>query len=191
MDFDTIKKNKPQLTDYTYLQKVIETKNSQKPEIIEPTLIEKITKKIKNSIYTFIENNLFSITIAFIIICFLIYRFIIYGIIKKAKPKPTERQCVVTNYIPMDINIPIGTESKKKHKKKYKNELPIIDENATFDDQCNDDNQQLLNITNDRSLTSDTKNLQIINSSPYAPYNLRDSNGFYSWNQNNSFNLLN
>lgn len=193
MEFESIKKNKPKLTDYAYLQKIVEIKNSQTPVIIEPTLIEKIIKKIKNNIYTFIENNLFAIIIAFIIVCFLIYRFIIYRSIKNAKP--VKKSYVEMDCIPMNINTSIKLEKesekesekkqKKKHNKKYKNKLSIIHENETPNEQ------DLLNITNDRSLTGDTKNLQIINSSSYAPYNLRDLGGLYSWNQNNNFNLLN
>ena len=84
MDFDSIKKDKPRLTDYIYLQKVIDSK---KPEIIipaEPTLIDKVYDKCKNSFFQFIEKNLFIIFIVIIIFCLLIYRYYQYQTIKNS-----------------------------------------------------------------------------------------------------------
>ena len=81
MDFDTIKKNKPKLTDYKFLQKIIENKK-QEIIIYEPTLIDKMCDKIKNSFYLFIENNIFILSIIMFIIILLIYRYFQYQNIK-------------------------------------------------------------------------------------------------------------
>jgi hypothetical protein len=82
MEFDSIKKNKPQLTDYTYLQKVIESKKPVIVEPIEPTLIDKVCDKVKSSFYCFVENNIFIIFLFVIMVSLLIYRYYQYQSIK-------------------------------------------------------------------------------------------------------------
>jgi hypothetical protein len=83
MEFDSIKKNKPKLTDFAYIKKIVEEQQQQQPqiqpiEIKEPTLFEKIFLKIKNNILYFIENNFIMIFIIIVIICLLIYRYYQY-----------------------------------------------------------------------------------------------------------------
>ena len=75
MNFDSIKKNKPILIDYNYLN------NYKKPQInidIEPTIYDKIITKIKLNTYLFIENNIYIIVALIILIILLIYRYIQY-----------------------------------------------------------------------------------------------------------------
>lgn len=77
MSFNLAKKNRPQLTDYSYLQKIIENKKVEET-IVEPSLFTKIYEKIKANFYKFIEDNIFYTFILVCIICFLIYRYLGY-----------------------------------------------------------------------------------------------------------------
>lgn len=77
MSFNLAKKNRPQLTDYNYLQKIVENKKVEET-IVEPSLFGKIYEKIKSNFYKFIEDNIFYTFIFVCIICFLIYRYLQY-----------------------------------------------------------------------------------------------------------------
>jgi hypothetical protein len=83
MDFDLIKKNRPNLTDHSFLQKIIENKKVPTPlEPTEPTLIQKTYLKLKNGLYNWVENNMFIIFVVCFIIALLIYRYFQYQSLK-------------------------------------------------------------------------------------------------------------
>jgi len=239
MDFDLIKKNKPQLTDYTYLQKVIESKKPVVPEKTEPTLIAKIVEKTKSTFFDFIENNIFIIFIVFVIIFLLIYRYFQYKSIKNKLL--AEQPYYGVNYESPYLNLysrdedhvsehfnqpennfkeskPKKIRKIKKTKKMKKVKTKEIDEtqnnqkdvgteikfqnqyyqnNFTYPDNYNEQHNEcvphLLNMTNDRSLTisnpDNMSNLQIINSSSYAPHNLHNLNELHPWRENQNYNL--
>jgi hypothetical protein len=195
MDFDTIKKNRPHLTDYAFIQKVVETNNIQQPvqPPSEPSLLDRITIKAKNSFYAFIENNLFIITIFIILLCFLIYRFIYHR-----SSKPTQEY--ESPYFTPKFTVPpeqfanLGRKKKQKQKQKHKyNEhqndqmIPIVKEiknQSITQDEIDDEMPKILNITKDRMFAKKKENLALINSSSYAPSNLQNLGNYYSWNKN-------
>jgi hypothetical protein len=77
MSFNLAKKNRPQLTDYNFLQKIVENKKVEE-KIVEQSLFGKIYEKIQSNFYKFIEDNIFYTFIFVCIICFLIYRYLQY-----------------------------------------------------------------------------------------------------------------
>ena len=257
MDFDLIKKNRPNLTDHTFLQKIIENKKVPIPvESIEPSLIQKIYTKTKNGLYNWVENNIVIICVICFIIALLIYRYYHYQSIKNQllndqsyygynyqspylnqyMPEITEEHFDTDliepkepsiNIISKSINN-IGRKKKKTRNVQFKsNQQNQNQSNQSNQNQSNQSNQtqnnqqnqtntnpnynlipnkyilndtsmhiynqqhdecvpKLLNLTNDRMLTTNTNanNLNIINSSSYAPYNLRDLNEFHPFHMN-------
>ena len=166
MDFDSIKRNKPILTDYNYLQKF---KKPQIDTIIEPTIYEKIMMKFKSNTYSFIENNIYIIIALIILFILLIYRYFQYQNYKKNLST---------------INTESFNNIIKKNKKITFNIKPSYTETETqvdIDKQHEEVIPDLLNITNDRDLNFNIPNLTLINSSSYAPSNLQNLNDFHPW----------
>ena len=168
MDIDTIKRNKPILTDYEYLKKI------KKPEInieTEKTLFNKVIDKFKSNTYNFIENNIYIILALIILIILLIYRYFQYQNYKKNLS---------------DINLESFNQKKRKYKKITFNTKPSYTETETqvdidIDKQHEEVVPDLLNITNDRNLNFNNQDLTLINSSAYAPYNFYNVNDLHPW----------
>jgi hypothetical protein len=208
MNSDIINKNKPKLTDFVYLQNII-NKKIQPIDIIKPTIISKIIDKLKINFSNFIENNLFLIFIIIIIICLLIYRYFQYQIIKnkinnkllqsydnkiesnkiesnkieynKIESNKIKSNKIESNKIKSNIN-----QSNQLGRKKKKVKININSEL----EQNNNNIPDLLFNTNDRSFNIPTNDLTIINSSSYAPHNLKNLNTFHSFNNNQNYNLI-
>jgi hypothetical protein len=54
MDFDSTRRNRPNLIDQSYLNKVIENK---KPDIQKPSILNKAFNNVKISLIEFVENK--------------------------------------------------------------------------------------------------------------------------------------
>lgn len=171
MDFDSIKRNKPILTDYEYLKKF------KKPEInieTEPTLFDKVVNKFKSNTYNFIENNIYIILALIILILLLIYRYFQYQHYKKSLSNINMESFNNYNYYKQPKKI-------KKIKFKTKPSYTETETQVDIDKQHEEVVPDLLNITNDRNLNLDNPDLTIINSSAYAPYNFYNVNDFHPW----------
>lgn len=169
MDFDTIKKNKPNLTDYKFLQKIIENKK-QEIIIYEPTLIDKMCDKIKNSFYLFIENNIFILSIIMFIIILLIYRYFQYQNIKNK---------ILIDQSQYDIDYVSSIIDQLNSDKLITNEHY----QQTYPITKNSSGKKLFREKNNKQhekIITDKQNLSLINSSSYAPYNLRNMNDFHN-----------
>ena len=99
MDFD-IRKNKPKLIDDNVLSQVILNRKNKIEIQNEPNMIDKITIKIKNSICTIVEDNIFYIIFIIIIILLLIYRYFQYKSIKDNQPPQATQPTQLKQYIP-------------------------------------------------------------------------------------------
>ena len=124
MDFNIVKKNKPQLIDNEILQKVIENKKNIIEIKTEPTLINRIGTKIKNSIYDIIEQNIFKIAIISIIIILLIIRYFQYKQIKNNNNSNNNNLIIQEElYIPVQSEKEQSIELIESEKKNNNNNM--------------------------------------------------------------------
>ena len=77
-------------------------------------------------------------------------------------------------------------QDQEQGQEQYQNQEQIQDQNDIQHEQTV---PELLKITNDRNLTYDNINLSLINSSSYAPFNLKTLTNLYPWNNTQDYKL--
>jgi len=162
----------PQLIDNETLQHLINN-NTKINNMTNPSTIDIIFIKIKDTLYTFAINNIIISIILLIIIGFLFYRFITY---KLFRANETYKNLSIT-----EINEEIKKFNISKHKQ-YNKKKKITNNKyipKTINKKEHIDPNKTLPNPNQQTAPN---NLYLINSSSYEPSNLMNTNNYHGLN---------